>query len=148
SPGSYAAVASFAQAPSSQAQEDVFEVGALGRQVVQPNVKFARDRQQPGQRRLDVARAHGELLLDHLGAQHARQLADPRQVEVAVDPGADRGVLVERLDQLEWGIAGDDPAAVHDRDAIAERLRLFHIVGRQDDRLAGGTQVADDVPEI
>ena len=36
---------------------------------------------------------------------------------------------------------------VHDRHPAAELVRLFHVVGGEDDRLALGVQLAQDVPQ-
>ena len=45
-------------------------------------------------------------------------------------------------------VEGDDPAAVHDRDAIAELLRLLHVVGRQHDGVAPVAKRAHEAPQV
>src|SRR6185312_8060211 len=43
---------------------------------------------------------------------------------------------------------GDDVPAVHDDDLVAEELRLLHVVGGEDDRLAPRLDRLDQLPEI
>ena len=43
---------------------------------------------------------------------------------------------LQAADELRRRSLRDDPAVVHDRDAVAEALGLFHVVGRQEDRSA------------
>ena len=49
--------------------------------------------------------------------------------------------------QLPRGALGDDAAAVHDGDLIAQQLRLLHVVGREDDGLAARLDGFDQLPE-
>ncbi len=44
-------------------------------------------------------------------------------------------------------VESEDLAVVHDRDAVAELVRLLHVVGRQHDRLALAVQLAEDLPQ-
>ena len=41
----------------------------------------------------------------------------------------------------------EDLAVVHDRDPVAELVRLLHVVRREQDRLARGVQLAEDLPQ-
>ena len=43
---------------------------------------------------------------------------------------------------------GDDPAVVHDHQPVAERIRFFEVVGREEDGGAPFPQVADVVPQV
>ncbi len=56
--------------------------------------------------------------------------------------------VCERGDQPLRRVEGDDRAAVHDRDAIAQRLGLVEVVRGQDHGPAGGGDAADHVPEV
>ncbi len=73
---------------------------------------------QAGQRQVPI----GQHLDDVLGAQRRYQ----------------RGRRVER----------DDLAVVHDRHAIGQPRRLFHIVGGQEDGAAFGLERLDDLPDL
>ncbi len=55
--------------------------------------------------------------------------------------GADRAL--ERLGRVER----EDPAVVHDRDAIAELVGLLHVVGGEQDRLTLAVELAEDLPQ-
>ena len=37
---------------------------------------------------------------------------------------------------------------IHDGDAVAEALRFFHVMRREQHRAAGGTELPDDLPEL
>ena len=52
------------------------------------------------------------------------------------------------LEQARRRPLGDDAAAIHDRDDVAEEVRLFHVVRRQQDGAALGLDRADQVPEV
>src|SRR2546427_389882 len=49
--------------------------------------------------------------------------------------------------QAAGGILSHDPAMIHDRHAVAELLRLFHIVRGEDDRPALPAERSDALPE-
>ena len=55
-----------------------------------------------------------------------------------------RGVL---LDQAPRAAFGDDLRLVHDDEAIAQLLRLVHVVGRQDERHAALLEPVQAVPQ-
>src|SRR4051794_23579796 len=46
------------------------------------------------------------------------------------------------------GVAGQHLAVVHDRDPLAELLGLLHVVGGEQDRLAGRVQRPQRVPQV
>ena len=52
----------------------------------------------------------------------------------------------ERLDQLARRAERDQPAAIHDADAIAERMRFVHVVRRDQDRAAARPKAAEHLP--
>src|SRR5918912_2834834 len=54
---------------------------------------------------------------------------------------------VQRFDQLGRRPQGDDAPAIHDRHAVAQSRRLFHVVRREDDRAAAGPELLNDLPE-
>src|SRR5205085_3762549 len=64
---------------------------------------------------------------------------DPELDQLAAERGAQRARRVE----------GDDAAEVHDRDPVAEPLRLVEVVRRQHDRQpASGAEPGDHVEEL
>jgi len=44
-------------------------------------------------------------------------------------------------------VESEDVPVVHDGDPVAELVGFFHVVGREQDRLAGGVELTQDVPE-
>src|ERR1044072_9540578 len=63
------------------------------------------------------------------------------------DTELDDLIGAERFDQLGRRAECDHFSVVHDRDAIAETRRLFHVVRRQENRVAARAKSLDDVPE-
>src|ERR1051325_6553761 len=63
------------------------------------------------------------------------------------DTELDDLIGAERFDQLGRRAECDHFSVVHDRDAIAETRRLFHVVRRQENRAAARAKSLDDVPE-
>ena len=53
----------------------------------------------------------------------------------------------DRALELRRRIECKDSAVVHDRHAIAELIGLFHVVGREQDRLALVVELAQDLPQ-
>src|ERR1043166_1103610 len=51
------------------------------------------------------------------------------------------------FDQLGRRAERDHFSVVHDRDAVAETRRLFHVMCRQENRAAARAEFLDDVPE-
>jgi hypothetical protein len=47
-----------------------------------------------------------------------------------------------------WGGPGDDAAVIDDGDLVAQALRLFHVVGGQQDGLAACAHGLDQRPEV
>ena len=78
---------------------------------------------------------HGLVLLD-VDLAHALDLAPAlgHALEVVVHPGGDARALADDLHQLLVGADGDHLAVVDDADAVAELLRLGHVVRRVEDR--------------
>src|SRR5258707_151319 len=66
------------------------------------------------------------------GAQDpgARHLTDPRQPVIALDREVDKP-SPGRPANLAERAADHDPATVHDRDRLAQRLDSLHLVGRE-----------------
>ena len=56
--------------------------------------------------------------------------------------------MIEAFEKLRRWLTRNDLTMVDDRDLIAEFLRLFQIVGRQDDGCAGLVQRAHIGPEL
>ena len=52
------------------------------------------------------------------------------------------------LEQARGRALGDDAAAVHDGDLVAQEVGLFHVMGRQQHRAAFRLDGADQVPEV
>src|SRR5207245_3545257 len=58
------------------------------------------------------------------------------------------GVFFVLLDQAGRCVYGQDLAAVHDRDAVAHRLRLLHRMRGQQDAAAALADARDSVPKL
>jgi hypothetical protein len=108
---------------------------------------------------LGEERRHGAMELRHLyppGAVPPRRRSDPRDPAqgalVHRRPPADgelHHVLgVEGRNQLSGRAERDHPAMVHDRDAVAEALRLFHIVSGEQNGPAVRLEALDQLPEL
>src|SRR5918999_969788 len=54
----------------------------------------------------------------------------------------------ERLDERAWRPKRYDTAVVHDRDAIGQSLRLFHVVSGQENRPPSRLERLDQVPHL
>src|SRR5690242_1814964 len=54
----------------------------------------------------------------------------------------------QRPDELERGAERDDFPVIDDRHAVAENLRLVHVVRRQHDRAAERFELGDQIPEL
>jgi hypothetical protein len=80
-------------------------------------------------------RLHGRHSLELSTGEAGHAEADPR---LAADQPGQAGRRVE----------GDDPAGVDDADAVAQFLRLFHVVRRQDDCPPFSFDRADHIPEV
>src|SRR5581483_8055214 len=75
---------------------------------------------------------------------------EPAQaVLVAAGIGADADDRVGAEGTLEAGrrVERQDPAVVHDRHPVAELVRLLHVVGGEEDRLPGGMELGQDLPQ-
>ena len=120
----------------------------MGGQVEQAGVR-ALDRGEEGGHALGQ-RAHREAPVGAVPAQ----LGDPgdgaqhlfRQLRLAGELDDVRGV--QRIDQLARRAERDHLAVVDDGDAVAEALRLVHVVGGEQDRAAAGAELDHLVPEL
>ena len=89
-------------------------------------------------------------LVDAVGARHALHALERRE-RVLVEPVAledHARAAAQAVDQRLRRVERDDAAAVHDRDAIAQRLGLVEVVRRQHDGAVLGGDRADHVPEV
>src|ERR1035437_1039701 len=64
-------------------------------------------------------------------------------VEVSIRADHHDGVGSHRSLQIVWRIQDEDPAVVHDPDAVAQLIRFVHVVGGQED----GFTVVMELPE-
>src|SRR5690349_19772656 len=67
--------------------------------------------------------------------------------KLARDTEFDDLIRAERFDQLSGRSERNDFSVIHDRDAVAETRRFFHVVGCQQDGTATGAKFFDDVPQ-
>ena len=67
---------------------------------------------------------------------------------LAVEPVGDRRRPALALAEVLGSAAGDDLAAGDDRHPVGEPLRLVHVVGGEDDRLAEVAQAGDRLPGL
>src|SRR3989441_8888806 len=130
-----------AHLPPRVLQEDLVERGMCECDLMDGDLLRVGSPQDLEQRRAAVGRVGGHALVEDRCATHPGD--GPRDLErpaptllerlVARDPdrddiGADRGF------QLRGTSLGDDLAQVDDRDALAELVRLFHVLGGKEDR--------------
>ncbi len=59
----------------------------------------------------------------------------------------DEGVGADAVLQGGRGVEGEDAAVVHDRHPPAQLVGLLHVVRREQDRLALGVELAEDLPQ-
>src|SRR3954453_7762339 len=89
---------------------------------------------RPRDRQVAQAVAAGERGARQLVQQGGRVLGLARDERAVVAAPGDAGA--RRAGAERRGRAGgDEPALLHDRDAVAQRLRLVEVMGRQQDRL-------------
>src|SRR2546422_7665772 len=130
-----------AHLPPRVLQEDLVERGMRERDLMDGDLLRVESPQDLEQRPAAVGRVGGHALVEDRCAAHAGD--GPRDLEgpaptllerlVAGDPDRD-DVRADRGLQLRGTSLGDDLAQVDDRDALAELVRLFHVLGRQEDR--------------
>jgi hypothetical protein len=88
----------------------------------------------------------GDLHVPVAGGDLAR---DPRQLGRGRLGGQGETDLGAALGgQGLWCTLGHDPAAGDDRHPVGQRLRLVHVMGGEQDRLAQLAQAADDLPGL
>ena len=132
---------SVAQLPAGEVDEHGLEASARPPRGRAPRSRRLGRRHQPGEQAgpcpctcsstpPSAARRAGDAF-DVLGAGARGQLA-----RVAGRPDGDDGVGPDALLEARRGVEGQDPAVVHDRHPAAELVRLLHVVGGQQDRLA------------
>jgi hypothetical protein len=90
------------------------------------------------QSNLSVACGHG---------LHSRQGSEPLGVDGIGALELHELHLTQTVDQLSWASLRDEPALIHDRDAIAKRRGLFHVMGREHDGPAGLSKPLDHPPQ-
>lgn len=135
------------EAPPRAVQKDIFQGGAPHMDLLVRDLLQLGELQQAGQKALGIARGnlpeippllHGLIQLGGelpgIGSRaFERELHDTGEFKL--------------LDEFQWFAGGEDAAMIHDRQAVAQSLGLFHVVGGQDDRSALALHVPDDLPE-
>src|SRR6266567_6687640 len=66
---------------------------------------------------------------------------------LTVQAAVDGRLGAQAANQTGGGIQGDNVSTVHDSNAVAQGLRLVHVMGGQDDRLALLAQPQNDIPQ-
>ena len=77
-----------------------------------------------------------------------RGCAPFERAEVALGRDRDHRVGAVLPLQLGRGAEGEHLAVVEDRDPLAERVGLLHVVGGQEDRQPVAVEIAEDAPEV
>ena len=138
---------SVADGSAGQREEHVLERRATDRQVGRLDAALLRERQEAADRRPDVAGIEQHLAVVVLQADHGRQRGEVLVGKAVDSVEADRSLVEAAADELVDGPQLEDPAVIHDRDPIAQDLRLLHVVGGQEHGPPVGLQSPDDVPQ-
>src|SRR5919204_2981097 len=133
-----------------ESQVDVIECGAAGADRRGGEVERADRGDRVGGRPVVQGhrhrRAHGERVA--AGDPAVAERAERGRPVAVLDAKLDE-LAAERVAQRVRGVEGDDAAQVHDRDPVAEPLRLVEVVRRQHDReAAAGAEPRDHVEEL
>ncbi len=132
-----------------EGDEEVLERRVVGGQPA----RLDPARGEPGEERRHrpVDLAHGEPDRQRRRAGPPRrsgQVGEDRRRDLAVGLELDDVLGAERGDERRRGAQGEDPAAVDDRDPVAEPRRLFHVVGGEQDRPPALLEPLDDLPDL
>src|SRR5262245_61360101 len=139
---------SITQGASGEMHEDALQIDRIHVDAIDGAIDPGQRDSQRGQRVAGVRDGEPQPRAERLRREQAGNL----RVEPGLD-GARRSVDLDHLartddpQQLVEPPAGDDRALVHDRDAVAEALRLLHVVGRVEDRRALVRELTDDLEE-
>ncbi len=96
-----------------------------------------------------VAHVQLDAAVDETGAGDALHLGSSSSASALVgrESAPYESVGVDALLERRRGVEGEDLAVVHDRHTVAELVRLLHVVGREQDRLALLVQLAEELPQ-
>ena len=120
--------------PRGEGEEDVFEVGFLGREVDDGEAALLDRAQDLADGRVARLVADGEAARGRqFGVEGAQSRRDLGQI---LGEGDGQGLAVEVLQEGLRGVAGDQPSLVDDGDAVAEAFRFLEVMGREQDRRA------------
>src|SRR2546426_5957820 len=139
--------------PSGERDEDVVERGVMRRQRRELEPPLLQQREQCGQRAVQLDHRQRESDATHAGTDrgHAAEPAHSvRQVSGGSVPDRelDDVLRAERGDQLARRPKRNDLAVIHDRDAVAQALGFLHVVGREQHGPAVRAEPADDFPQL
>src|SRR5437667_4444862 len=130
-----------AHLPPRVLQEDLVERGMRERDLMDGDLLRVESPQDLEERRAAVRGMGAHALIEDRCATHAgdgpRDLEGPAPtlLERLVAGDSDRDdIRADRGLQLPGTPFGDDLSQVDDRDALAELVRLFHVLGREEDR--------------
>src|SRR5665647_1431278 len=126
------------QGPAGEVQEHHLEVGLGDVHLGDARACRGSSRRPPRQDLVGILhQQHGMVFVDHRLADTVDlRPAFHHPLEVVVDAELHVSFLTDDLHELVVGPDGDHLAVVDDADAIAELLRLGHVVGRVQDRHA------------
>src|SRR5450756_1036465 len=126
------------QRPAGEVQEHHLQVGLGDVHLGDARACRSGRLEEPRQDLVGVLhQQHRTVFVDHrLGDAVDLRPALHHPLEVVVDAQLHVGLLTDGLHELVVGADGDHLAVVDDADAIAELLRLGHVVGRVQDRHA------------
>src|SRR5258705_3539058 len=121
--------------PSGERDEHVVERGVVRGEQRQLYAALFEQREQRGERAVQLYDREGDTIAAHPHGGHAPHLPQDFH-EIRGDAAFRRRkvhhvVRAQRRNQLLWSSLGDDLAVVHDRDPVAQALRFLHIVRRE-----------------
>src|SRR5438093_7036753 len=136
-----------AQRAAGELEEHVLEARPPDHEVRGLGAGAARQFEERGDRRRDVAGEQDDLVLL---VHHPRNGGQRLELLLVRRPCATEmhAAFAEPApDQLLGRAAVEDAAVVHDREPVAQRLGLLHVVGRHQDRATLALQAPDDGPQ-
>ena len=137
--------------PSRQRDEHVFERGAVSREQTQRRPRSRNASSSAGTRRWtsEVASATWpSSCRTSLTPGSRASCSSAGQLRRLGDGERDHMLGAEASDQRLRRPERDQRAVVHDADAIAQRVRLVHVVRRQQHRAAGSAKAIEHAPQL
>src|SRR5688572_24714952 len=134
---------SVAERAAREVEEDIFERGVAGGGGADVEVPGVEPGEDGGDIAADVVDFEGEGGAVEMGEADAGEGGQLFEPAIAADVGQldlKPVAIGEEAAEAREGVVGDDPAVVHDGDAVAESFDFFHVVSRVDEGLTAGLE--------